>query len=1014
MNRHFPLIPIFLTAILWLVPLLVLGQYFGTNKPIYKQLNYKLYNTPHFDIYHYFSDSVLLNQMANDCEKWYFYHRQIFADTFTTRNPVIIYTNHADFQQTTAVMSQIDVETGGVTEGLKRRVVFPIAFTRQETDHVMGHELVHAFQYHLVTETEQLGVGAIQNVPLWMIEGMAEYLSIGSVSSHTALWMRDALIHHKFPSIETLTFNPNYSPYRYGHAFWAYVSATYGEQFVMRLFRESVRNGFPGSIHDVLGISTDSLSKNWEQALRQQLLNRQSDTTFSIIGERLLAKGESGRYNLSPALSPDGRYVIFLSERDLFSLDLFLADARTGKVIKRVYTSTSFDHIDALNLLQTSGTWSPDGKSFAFVGFVKGKTVLIVFDVNKDVITRQLDISGVDAMSYPAWSPDGSRIAFTGLWQGQSDLYVYDFDKQSCTNLTNNAWSCIMPAWTPDGTTLLFTTDQPTIGQIEVGYPYTNIASCHIPTGVVTVYNTFDGARNVNPLSMDQGREIIFLSDGDGRRNLYSLNVQSGHLRRMTDYPTGISGATEFSPALTSAGDILVYCMLWDGRFTLFKTTFNRLADMAKDVKPSRVDYRSMRLMPYTAFPSVVENNLYFRNKPYHLVPDSFATGTIRRQFKLDYLGNMTAGVMAGRFGTGMAGSVEALFSDILGQHTVYTGVSINGEIYDFGGQVAYLNQQQRIKKGVSLSHIPYPSASLTYETVTADDGSETKSLSYLFRRTFEDKLSVFGFYPLSKTRRIETGLAWAFYSYRDEKIKNVSSYNDIYYSKTEPVNSPPGFQVGIADVAFVIDNAKYGLASPIEGKRLRIQTERYLYGLNLQTVTFDYRAYLFLNPTSAAFRVFHYGRYGGDSQDKRLMNLYMGYPWYIRGYESTNFYDESDVEAQSIAISQLLGTRMLIANAEWRVPFTGPPEVSVIRSYTFFSELAFFVDAGLAWSNVATPIWSLTTNDPNKRIPLFSTGLGYRVNLYGLLVVEPYYAFPFYQKEFKIGRFGINLFAGW
>ncbi len=116
--------------------------------------------------------------MANDCEKWYFYHRQIFADTFTTRNPVIIYTNHADFQQTTAVMSQIDVETGGITEGLKRRVVFPIAFTRQETDHVMGHELVHAFQYNLVTETEKLGLGAIQNVPLWMIEGMAEYLAV--------------------------------------------------------------------------------------------------------------------------------------------------------------------------------------------------------------------------------------------------------------------------------------------------------------------------------------------------------------------------------------------------------------------------------------------------------------------------------------------------------------------------------------------------------------------------------------------------------------------------------------------------------------------------------------------------------------------------------------------------------------------------------------------------------------------------------------------------------------------
>ncbi|PZX16883.1 Tol biopolymer transport system component [Breznakibacter xylanolyticus] len=1006
---------IVLTVALWGIMMLSANaQYFGTNKPIYKQLNYELYQTPHFEIYHYLTDSILLNQMAADCEKWYFYHSGVFAETFKRRNPVIVYTNHADFQQTTAIMSQIDVGVGGVTEGLKRRVVFPLAFTQQETDHVLGHELVHAFQYHIITESENLSLGAIQNIPLWMIEGMAEYLSIGSVSSHTALWMRDALISRNFPSLEKLTFNPTYSPYRFGHAFWAYIAATYGEQYINRLFRETANKGFPASIGEVLGISSDSLSKNWESALRKQLLTRQADTTFSIVGERLLAKGESGRYNLAPSLSPDGQHIIFMSERDLFSLDLFLANVKTGKVMRRIFTATRYDHIDALNMLQTSGTWSPDGRTFTFVGFVKGKTVLLCYNIDKDKIDHQIEIPDIDAIGYPAWSPDGTTIAFAGLHQGVSDLYLWHVNNRQLTNLTLGRGSCIMPAWSADGNRLFFTTEMPAPGQINVGFPYTNIATIDLKYGQITVYKTFDGARNVNPLPMNGGHDVVFLSDGDGRRNLFSINTQSRALRQLTDYPTGICGATEFSPALTTAGDTLVYCMLWDGRFTLFKTTYNRLAQMSVASTPATTNYKDLRLMPYTQHLSQVENNLYFRNRPHHLVPDSFSIAPIRRHFKLDYLGNVSAGVMAGRFGTGMAGSVEALFSDILGQHMLYSGVSINGEIYDFGGQVAYVNQQSRLKKGVSLSHIPYPTASLTYETETADDGTQTKSLSYLFRRTFEDKLSLFAFYPFSRTRRVESGIAWAWYSYRDEKIKNVTSYNDIYYSKTEPVESPPGFRVAILDAAIVIDNAKMGLASPNEGRRLRIQTERYLFGLDMQTFSVDYRQYWFLNPSCIALRTYHYGRYGSDSQDKRLMNLYMGYPWYLRGYESGSYYNNDDIDQQSVGISQLLGSRILVTNAEWRVPFTGPPEVSVVRSYSLYSELAFFVDAGLAWNRTAHPIWSLTTNDPQKRVPVFSTGLGYRINLYGLLVVEPYFAFPFYQKEFREGRFGVNLFSGW
>src|SRR5882757_3642462 len=168
------------------------AQYFGQNKVRYKNLKFKVYKTPHFEIYYYIKNDSTIKRFAQESELWYTIHQQVFRDTFRKANPIILYADHPDFQQTTAIDGEIDVGTGGITEGLKNRVVMPVMETNQTTRHVIGHELVHAFQYHLLLGNDTTNTDNINNIPLWMIEGMAEYLSIGKKDAYTAMWMRDA------------------------------------------------------------------------------------------------------------------------------------------------------------------------------------------------------------------------------------------------------------------------------------------------------------------------------------------------------------------------------------------------------------------------------------------------------------------------------------------------------------------------------------------------------------------------------------------------------------------------------------------------------------------------------------------------------------------------------------------------------------------------------------------------------------------------------------------------------
>jgi hypothetical protein len=108
--------------------------------------------------------------------------------------------------------------TGGVTESIKNRLIMPLTGDYASTDHVLGHEMVHVFQYDIAFADEDTIPFKVNALPLWLIEGMAEYFSVGRHDPHTAMWLRDALLSKDFPTIKQLTTDSRFFPYRFGQA----------------------------------------------------------------------------------------------------------------------------------------------------------------------------------------------------------------------------------------------------------------------------------------------------------------------------------------------------------------------------------------------------------------------------------------------------------------------------------------------------------------------------------------------------------------------------------------------------------------------------------------------------------------------------------------------------------------------------------------------------------------------------------------------------------------------------
>jgi len=547
------------------LPLPAQAQYFGRNKVQWESFDFKVLQTEHFDIYYYDQEADVVHDIGRMSERWYARLSRVFNHSFR-KKPIVLYANAADFHQTTTTGGLIGEGTGGFTDAFMNRVVLPLTGEYSENDHVLGHEMVHVFQYDIAaTANQQRRRFALEAMPLWLVEGMAEYFSKGRVDPLTSMWIRDATIHDRLPDLRKLTRDQRYFPYRYGQALMAYIGARFGDEAVVRYFLASGVVGVEDGVERALGISHKQLFADWAESSRELynpvVQGRTVDLGTPLVGkkpapvekDKKRRRGQS-ELNVGPALSPDGRYLAFLSARELFSIDLYLADAKTGKVVRKLVSSDRDPHFESLRFIEGAGAWSPDSRKLAFVTFAKGDNYLSIVDIEGRGNTEHIKVGGLEAINNVAWSPDGRTIAIAGQTTGVSDLFLYDLESKEVRRLTSDKFADLQPAWSPDGKTLAFVTDRGASTVVEqLVFTDLRLATIDVSSGQVREIEAFRGARHINPQWSSDGQWIYFIANPEGIPDVYRINVADGHLERITQVNTGVAGITDTSPALTVA-----------------------------------------------------------------------------------------------------------------------------------------------------------------------------------------------------------------------------------------------------------------------------------------------------------------------------------------------------------------------------------------------------------------------------------------------------------------------------
>jgi Tol biopolymer transport system component len=983
---------ILLAAATLLVPAGALAQgYFGRNKVQYHEFDFRLLETEHFDIYFYPEEEEAARMAGRMAERWYVRLSALLDHKLRGRQTLILYASGPHFRQTNAIEGQLGEGTGGVTEAAKRRIVMPFAGPIASTDHVLGHELVHAFQYDITDTNANSGANSALSLPLWFVEGMAEYLSVGPVDPNTAMWMREAARREKLPAIEDLD-DPQYFPYRYGQAVWAFIGGTYGDQVVDDLLRTSIgRDGYEGAFKQILGVDAKALTAQWHaaQIAAYRPVAEATRMPASFARPVLTKERSGGGMNVSPEISPDGSRIMFFSERDLFSIDLYLADAKTGKVIRKVTDTATDPHFESLQFLSSAGAWDSASERFVFPAISSGRPVLTIVNAGSGKRLREVRLEAIDEVLNPSWSPDGNLIAFSGLAGGLNDLFVYDLQASALRRLTNDAFAELDPAWSPDSRQLAFSTDRfsTNLRTLETGT--LRLAVLDVASGNVREAGGFDGAKNISPQWSPDGRSLYFLSDRGGITNVYRASLEGGTPAQLTNILTGVSGITAYSPAMSVGGGQVVFSAYEDDSYNVYSLDTQQtlaggpLVDLPVDaavLPPRRTAAGPVFATlenPTAGLPASVPRE----TTPYD--PD----------LSLDYAGQPTIGVGTDPFGTYASGGVSFLFSDILGNHVVATSAQVTNRFDEFGGSLFYLNRRHRWNWGVGIDQTPYVSRGYETGFDTLNGQTVYVEREYRIKQTDRGASGVLA-YPFSGAQRVEVSGGFRQLTLSQDVTDFVfDQFGRQLAEDRSEIASFPTLNLAQASAALVYDTSINGVASPIRGSRYRFELSQSAGSLTYTGLLADYRTYLMpVRPFTFALRGLYYGRYGTNAEDQRLPTLYLGYPGLVRGYDPGSFQAGecgAQIDGSCPAFDRLIGSRVAVASAELRFPLW-----SVFGGDNFYGplpvELAVFTDTGIAWGRNSRPSFS-----GGDRQPVTSAGVAARINLLGFAVAEIDYVRP-------------------
>lgn len=840
---------------------------FSKNKVQYRNFEWKIYHSPHFDVYYYSDEAKLLEKVVSFAESAYDQLSREFDFQIKEPTPLIFYASHSAFEQNNVTLNFIPEGVGAFASPARFRMVMPVDMPDPKLMELMLHELTHIFQYHILFQGS-LAKSLTSRPPTWFMEGMASYMAKDE-STRDKMFLRDAVVNDRIPRV-TQWDGGGYFAYRIGHAVFDFIEDRWGKdgfQDFIYEFRNTIGGGVGKAVKRTFRLDPEEFDQDFRRWLRKKYLPQLLETGEPAdFGRRFRTQSNRQSQEISPVASPSGDLVAAFSSLK-GDVDIVLFDTEHRQLLRNLTAgfSSKYQYLVSQELTIGRGmgrdlAFSPDGNTIAaFAKRESGRSLMLV-DVLKGGIRKMYDLPGVDQALAPAWSPDGKSIAFSATNGNQFDIYIFHIESKKLEHLTNDEIYDGSPVFSPDGRSVVFSS--------VVGDGFAKLFRVDLEAPEERYQLTKGKSNEIDAVFSPDGKRLYFTSDRTGIENIYGLDLAKGEMRQYTNAVTGC-----FMPTVLEGPDEerLVFGSYWKGVFDLYVSDTEEPVGepISETVNVTPTEPENL-----PRFEPDIQVSINPENREDH------------KGFKL-FLENATSFIGIDNNQT-LLGRVILSFSDYLGDRRLIGDFSAVESFSNF--RVTYADLSHRVQWQVNLFD--------DRDFLIAFDPrrQEIRRSRTLFRETGAIASLV---YPLSFYHRVEIGGG-----YMVRKLDAQAFITDPETGVDIPVIQPIDDNFPVIQGALVGDSAVFAPWGPISGRRWRLDAfwaPSTSGGTVTRNETLDVRQYIPLTRRSnLALRGF-VGMSDGDDPS----------PIIFGGLDTLRGFD----------FRSLFGTRAFFTNFEVRFP---------------------------------------------------------------------------------------------
>lgn len=567
---------------------------FGRKRVQYEKFFWSYYRFDGFDVYFNRKGKNLALYTANYLQ----YHlpemEQAIGYQAQDALKFIVFNRLSDFKQSNIgyldESSEASYNTGGVTRFIDNKVFLYfegdyVAFERQIRRGMASVLLTQAISGAKVST--QYKNSYLMDLPLWFTEGLASYFSEPWNEQYDER-IQQAILRNDYRYLSDVYGEDAAFA---GHAFWYFIAQQYGTDAVPRCVRivasernidKTFRIALNVKLKDLLkgfrafyaereaGGGRDSLSHHavlkrtnkpetvysrftvnpgavWRDSAltaSQAALSRtaarrgRQGAGGNASGKGTAAAGAAGRETAADRPRHGGELAF--TSNWLGRAKVYIQSLNPSR--RRCIYRTGAGVNDMPDYSFPVLAWHPNGHALGIVTEEKGRTTLIVYDLEKKRKgIRRYYLDYFEKITSFCFSPDGRSIAIAASSNGQSDIYLHNLTAGTDKQITFDLYDDRQPTFIPGTSLLVFESNRPD-DTLRKGEKFevapsmkkgSDLFAYDLKKGGITLFRMTDGGERVrlsDPNPID-GRRLLFLTNAAGK-----TDVAAGAFGRVMDH----------------------------------------------------------------------------------------------------------------------------------------------------------------------------------------------------------------------------------------------------------------------------------------------------------------------------------------------------------------------------------------------------------------------------------------------------------------------------------------------